>query len=357
MTYGGYLLQHPLFWSLLAGLAVGAAFAAMTRDTRRAARPYLAESRKWALAWLALSVAVAAAAAGLIVPPELAVLEPRSLAAVGAGVGIGLLGFRFPKALGVPIVLVVGTAAVLGAIMVRDYVPVRTSVELARFTVLSIRDTELSLEVVRNEAGADGEPSIVSIPGRSVRAAVNLLDVSDALFLLGARRFVKYVGLANDVYQEPGGIVELAVDRGIASFARRIPEMRQINVLRTYRLVVDPYAEPRLVFTPTRRVDDTVDEMMITLYKTDPDNRIRYYSINDRQGHLFSSYTFTVNWGAALTVGREKVYAFESRAEMDKKLQELIQERIRSGYRVLYTYFRSREYPHLRSVLRKAAVS
>ncbi len=111
------------------------------------------------------------------------------------------------------------------------------------------------------------------------------------------------------------------------------------------------------VFTQTGLIDDTRGEMMITLYRTDHDDRIVYYSINDRQGHLFWAYTFAVNWGPALTAGREKVYAFESRRDMDRKLQELLQERIRDGYRVLYTYFRSHEYEHLRPALRKAAVS
>lgn len=111
------------------------------------------------------------------------------------------------------------------------------------------------------------------------------------------------------------------------------------------------------MFTQTTRVDDTKGEMMITLYRTDQDDRIVYYSINDRQGHLFSAHSFTVNWGPALTVGREKVYTFERRSDMDQKLQELLRERIRSGYRVLYTYFRDHEYDHLRPTLRRAAVS
>lgn len=96
---------------------------------------------------------------------------------------------------------------------------------------------------------------------------------------------------------------------------------------------------------------------MITLYKTDHRDRISYYSINDRQGHLFSPYTFTVTWGPVPASGREKVHVFESRRAMDRKLQELIQDRVTDGYRVLYSYFRNREYEHLRPALRKAAVS
>lgn len=97
--------------------------------------------------------------------------------------------------------------------------------------------------------------------------------------------------------------------------------------------------------------------MMITLYKTDRQGRIHYYSLDDRQGHLFANFTFTVNWGTTLTAGREKVYVFETRREMDKKLQRLIQDRVSSGYRVLYSFFRNQEYRYLKPALRKAAVS
>ena len=96
---------------------------------------------------------------------------------------------------------------------------------------------------------------------------------------------------------------------------------------------------------------------MITLYKTDQQGRIHYYSINDRQTHLFSPYAITVNWGHALSAGREKVYALADRHEMDQKLQELIQRRVEQGYRVLYSFFRNQEYHFLRPALRNAAVS
>lgn len=97
--------------------------------------------------------------------------------------------------------------------------------------------------------------------------------------------------------------------------------------------------------------------MMITLYKTDDKGEIRYYSIHDRQGHLFSPYTFSVHWGPGLSVGREKSYVFETRREMDTKLQELIQGRVDDGYRVLYSFFRNRDYEHLRPALSRASVS
>jgi hypothetical protein len=97
--------------------------------------------------------------------------------------------------------------------------------------------------------------------------------------------------------------------------------------------------------------------MLITLYKTNVDDQIQYYVIDDRQGHLFSPYSFSVTRGPSLSPGREKQYAFETRKAMDMKLRKLIQSRIKSGYRVLYSYIRTEEYEHLRPALERAAVS
>ncbi len=96
---------------------------------------------------------------------------------------------------------------------------------------------------------------------------------------------------------------------------------------------------------------------MITLCKTGRQGRIHYYSLDDRQGHLFANFTFTVNWGMTLTAGREKVHVFDTRREMDEKLQCLIQDRVSSGYRVLYSFLRNQEYRFLKPALLKAAVS
>jgi len=97
--------------------------------------------------------------------------------------------------------------------------------------------------------------------------------------------------------------------------------------------------------------------MMITLYKSDRQGRIHYYSLDDRQGHLFAKHTFTVNWGMSLTAGREKVYEFDTRREMDDKLQQLIRDRVGREYRVLYSYFRNQEYRYLKPALQKEASS
>ena len=62
-------------------------------------------------------------------------------------------------------------------------------------------------------------------------------------------------------------------------------------------------------------------------------------------------------WGTTLTAGREKVHVFDTRRQMDEKLQHLLQDRVHGGYRVLYSFFRNQEYRHLKPALQKASVS
>lgn len=80
--------------------------------------------------------------------------------------------------------------------------------------------------------------------------------------------------------------------------------------------------------------------MTITFYKLTSAGT-RYYAMHDRQGHLFSPYTFTSVWGTVLQSGREKVFTFDSRLEMEKKLRFLMKKRISSGYKVLYSFSRN----------------
>ncbi|MFW6362667.1 MAG: WGR domain-containing protein [Spirochaeta sp.] len=79
--------------------------------------------------------------------------------------------------------------------------------------------------------------------------------------------------------------------------------------------------------------------MLITFYRTAADGGLRYYSVNDRQGHLFSRYSFTATWGRQLSTGQEKLYSFDTAEEMERKLKQIVKQRLRSGYKVLYSYF------------------
>ena len=80
---------------------------------------------------------------------------------------------------------------------------------------------------------------------------------------------------------------------------------------------------------------------------TEADGSIRYYSIHNRQPHFFSKYSFTAIWGMDQNTGRERVYTFKTRREMDAKLREIFNDRVKRGYKVLYSYAKVKKYRDL----------
>lgn len=80
--------------------------------------------------------------------------------------------------------------------------------------------------------------------------------------------------------------------------------------------------------------------MIITLFKTGEDGRMRYYTLHDRQPVLGAPFALTVAWRTGNGAEREKVYVFETLAEMDRKIREVFGRRARDGYRLLYSFSR-----------------
>ena len=95
---------------------------------------------------------------------------------------------------------------------------------------------------------------------------------------------------------------------------------------------------------------------MITLYRTDSAGLPHYYTLHDRQGHLFSEFSFTVSWGRNMASAREKVFLFENQAEKDEKIRRLLRGKLTRGYKVLYSYLRRGEMKDIRRVLKSYAV-
>ena len=79
--------------------------------------------------------------------------------------------------------------------------------------------------------------------------------------------------------------------------------------------------------------------MLITLYKYDRRGRMWYYTLDDRQQSLFSPYSLAVSWGTELFSGVRKYYSFDSLAEKDARIREILKSKTKS-YKVLYSYFR-----------------
>lgn len=101
---------------------------------------------------------------------------------------------------------------------------------------------------------------------------------------------------------------------------------------------------------------DKDSAMMITLYRIDGKGTAHYYTLHDRQGHLFSDFTFTTSWGKNVSLSREKSYRFDTLKERDEKIRRILQEKFKTGYRVLYSYFRPKEMEELQPDLKKHSV-
>lgn len=91
-------------------------------------------------------------------------------------------------------------------------------------------------------------------------------------------------------------------------------------------------------------LSDTVIAMTITFYKKSDDGKVQYYSLHDRQGDFFSPFVLTAIWGSELDSGRVKVYSFSTGKEQDKKLRDIFNQRVRNGYRVLYSFARNKHF-------------
>lgn len=86
--------------------------------------------------------------------------------------------------------------------------------------------------------------------------------------------------------------------------------------------------------------------MIITMYRTGEDGRLRYYTLHDRQPVMGHPYALTVAWRTGNGAEREKLYVFDSLADMDRKIRQVFGRRVRDGYRLLYSF--SRAQPALR---------
>jgi len=86
----------------------------------------------------------------------------------------------------------------------------------------------------------------------------------------------------------------------------------------------------------------------MTLYKPGARGSLRYYTMHDRQPLLTARFALTIAWRVGNGQETEKIYGFDTRAEMDKKLQQVFRRKIRSGYALLYSFVREQLLePHI----------
>jgi hypothetical protein len=80
--------------------------------------------------------------------------------------------------------------------------------------------------------------------------------------------------------------------------------------------------------------------MIITLYKTGKDGKTHYYTVHDRQPVLDAPYAICASWRVGLGKERERLHRFQSLLERDRMIRRLVSQRVKDGYRILYTFSR-----------------
>ena len=78
--------------------------------------------------------------------------------------------------------------------------------------------------------------------------------------------------------------------------------------------------------------------MMCALGKLNDKGDFLYYYIHDYQGSLFGEFCLTVIWGKNQGRGRQITYTFKNHADFQKKLRSLLENKMRNGYSVFYSY-------------------
>ena len=202
MTYAGYLSNNPLFWSAVAGAAIGGAVASITRRAARSLRPAQARSRKLTTALLFLTIGVAAAALGMLTPPRFSIITYQSLYVfLGALLFFGI-ALRFPRAAGVPALLVVTLVFIASVAVIREWFPVRDDASLAVAHVLSADEDRFVVEIDDRTPG-HVTPNIVDVPGRHIEPVVDVLEVSNYLFFFGTNRGIRLAALSSAIDEPP----------------------------------------------------------------------------------------------------------------------------------------------------------
>lgn len=80
--------------------------------------------------------------------------------------------------------------------------------------------------------------------------------------------------------------------------------------------------------------------MIITLFKVGKDGKTYYYTVHDRQPVLDAPYAICASWRVGSGKEREKLHRFETLLERDRMIRRLIAQRVKAGYKILYTFTR-----------------
>lgn len=85
--------------------------------------------------------------------------------------------------------------------------------------------------------------------------------------------------------------------------------------------------------------------MVISLYKLVNEKAVYIYTIHDRDRLLDYPYSVTTNWRKNMGRGRERTRGFNSVLKKNLYIQKVFKEKIKQGYKILYSFEKLHEIP------------
>jgi len=259
MTYWQYLVATPLSWTVLSGFFVGASLSRVSRPIvlpprhRREKSVDRLRSRKWVLFFLGLTAACLLALAAVFVPRPQLIVDHRIPWAFGSCVLVSFLMFRFKRAFGAPMLIILLVCATFLAFALSPWTVIAGETEILGFRVLSTSEPPARIEIVVPD-GLSPEQSFRQVDAIAIQPEADVLLFDPLYFFIGGKCAYRDVRLNSElsVTSAPAGgngIAGLA-SRLFLSYLRYMPGIRRVRArtnsvepfpLKTYtvRLVPD----------------------------------------------------------------------------------------------------------------------
>lgn len=208
MAYHEFLLATPYSYAAVAGIAIGCGVAGLIPGGRFRFRDRRKRAQRIARLYVALSAAIAAATAGILIVEPVEFLEIGVLYTLGAGVVIATGAVRFPRSIGA--VVVVGAALIGGcmASLATAWHPVQAEQSEGRFRVLRSGGGTMAIEHIQAVNVFDEPGRIFTLSGAAFAVELEVVTFSEYLFFTGAEELYRLRAVYADALDDAEGAIE-----------------------------------------------------------------------------------------------------------------------------------------------------
>jgi hypothetical protein len=196
------MIDSPYWWCLLGSLCAGLSLSSLLRGKGRG-------GSRLTVAAFAASFSVVFILLAIFIPGKERFLDLELLWFSLVFFALSALGFRFPRAAGIPLILLLGAIAIAGASLRQGWIPFQSPLatplggsrevvgEEARIKVLSVsgKDCSIELDLARPEAST----RFFTLGGASLRLGFQTMQPLRALEILGLVPSYRLVYLSGGV--------------------------------------------------------------------------------------------------------------------------------------------------------------